>query len=569
MQFSRSRKKTTRSARQDICRRPLKRRRLSIDCLEDRQLLSAGSLATPGTGFQVNTYTAGTETTNGANGFNIVSTVSPRAVAMDSNGDAAVVWLSPDANGDGNWTLMVQLYTATSPGTANATLTPQGGNTVVTSDILSMQNRQGVGVSPAFHVARAAGGDFVLLWDKATLISGSSNNYSYSTYAQVYGASGTALTGTILVASGSNVAKSVAMNDNGFDVLYGAIGKARQSSSGYTLTMQRYTDAGSTVGKPISVVTPALQNDEASISMDSTGNSVVVWDDINSSGQYLIRAQRYNRSGQAQGGVIQVNPTATANIQDDSNVAMDPATGDFVVAWQEWMTDPSGHIVGLCNVYARQFSANGTPVPTETNSAITVATATFASFTGTDGKTYYFGTGGMPANDSIGVAALPAGNGAFDVSWTNVYDTLQPSSSTSGYTTIAHDDIYAATYAADSSGTALQSIQVTTNGNGNQFSSAAIDAGNDLLVVFSGPPPVTGTSDTGDVFGQFYADPPAPQSGSSTGSSSGSAFSPRGPSTPDPWQTADSVPPVAFENSFVDEDVLNALVRGHTARRWR
>ena len=236
--------------------------------------------------------------------------------------------------------------------------------------------------------------------------------------------------------------------------------------------------------------------------MDANSNFVVAWDAYtgayaNPGNYFYIDAQRYNSAGQAQGSVIQVNsPNVTQwpNIQIGSAVSMDPATGDFVVAWQQRVPNPITQGGGnVSELLARQFTANGTPV--EANSVITVATATFdtVNWLNSPYTLAAYPSGGTGVNGSIGVAALPGGAGAFDLTWTNYYQTLTPSSTTpSGWQGVIHQNIYAKSY--DSSGAQTQWLGVTKDDSSNG-SSAAVDANGDLLVLWS---------DAGQIDGQLY-----------------------------------------------------------------
>ncbi|MGH7138748.1 MAG: hypothetical protein ACREHD_23625, partial [Pirellulales bacterium] len=148
--------------------------------------------------------------------------------------------------------------------------------------------------------------------------------------------------------------------------------------------------------------------------------------------------------------------------------------------------DPiTGQGTNVADVYARQFLANGTPV--ETNSVITVATATFVTYTWLNSPYTVFDvpSSGMEVNSSIGIAALRGGDGAFDATWTNWDETETPSGSTtgSGYQDIVRTDIDAQSY--NSAGAQTQSLAVTSNG-GSFAPSAAVDGNNDLLVVWQG-----------------------------------------------------------------------------------
>ena len=100
--------------------------------------------------------------------------------------------------------------------------------------------------------------------------------------------------------------------------------------------------------------TTGLQNG-AAVAMDATGNAVVVWESAGQDGDdYGVYAQRYDTSGNPQGGEFRVNST-TVGPQFVAAVAMDP-DGDFVVAW----TSNDG--VTSYQTRAQRFDATGAPV---------------------------------------------------------------------------------------------------------------------------------------------------------------------------------------------------------------
>lgn len=151
MQFRFRRQNIAPLAQHKSRRRPLKGRRASFDCLEDRRLLSASALTAAAPQFAVSAP-------------GIVGTSAPRDVAMDSHGNAAAVWMSPDANGDGNATLNYQYYSNSS-----GALTPTFGGTVATGVPRSSAGTW-VGYPPVIEVAMAPGsatspGEFALVWE--------------------------------------------------------------------------------------------------------------------------------------------------------------------------------------------------------------------------------------------------------------------------------------------------------------------------------------------------------------------------------------------------------------------
>jgi hypothetical protein len=412
----------------------------------------------------------------------IFGTSSPRAVAMDNAGNAAAVWMSPDANGDGGVTMNYAYYANGALSSPGATPTFEG---TVASGVVASSTGNWVGFPPVIEVAMApTSGKFVILWETS---AAAHSTTTFTTHVQVFDAAAAQpATAAITVGSGSNFASSVAMNDNGFDVLYD---KVSSKGASLTQTVQRYSSAAAAEGSPISIAPVDLAffhgTGTASISMDDNNDFVVVWTSSSANGSN-INAQRYDSATQLLGNVILVdNPNVTYG-DSNSSVTMDPVTGDFVVAWQQTEGGPKSIQAGndgLSELFARQFEfdASGALVP---EAAITVATSTFDTGAWlTDSSKLFAVSSGNPASDVIGVAALPGLAGAFELTWTNSYATVAPDSTTlTGWRETQHGDIYAKSYAAN--GAQTQWLAVTRDGYSGA-SSAAVDSNGDLLALWS------------------------------------------------------------------------------------
>jgi len=92
----------------------------------------------------------------------------------------------------------------------------------------------------------------------------------------------------------------------------------------------------------------------ARVASDAAGNFVVTWTSSNQgSTPQSVYARRFDANGTALTNEFQVNATVSG-IQKDSVIAMDQATGDFVIAWQG---EGSGDTAGI---FFRRFNADGT-----------------------------------------------------------------------------------------------------------------------------------------------------------------------------------------------------------------
>lgn len=300
-------------------------RRLRIESLEDRQLLSAAPL---GAEFRVNTYTTSNQATWREN---------PQAVAMDADGDFVVVWRSVGQD-DSNYGVFAQRYN-------NAGIA-QGSEFRVNTYTTSNQ------VFPA--VAMDSVGNFVVTWSSGANQDGD----SYGVYAQRYSAAGAALGSEFRVNSTlANVQRysTVAMDSSGdFVITWTSL---QQDGDNYGIFAQRYNSSGVPQGGEIQVNTYTTGPQVYSrVAMDANGNFVVTWesaqDGISSFGIY---GQRFNASGVKQGAEFRVN-TYTTNHQRSSTVAMD-STGNFVVTWSSELQEGGG--LSAYGVYAQRYNTAG------------------------------------------------------------------------------------------------------------------------------------------------------------------------------------------------------------------
>ncbi len=105
----------------------------------------------------------------------------------------------------------------------------------------------------------------------------------------------------------------------------------------------------------VNTVSAGRQRDPA-IGIANNGRCVVVWeDDRDKNGYYEIFAQRLLNSGETTGNEIKVNVESSGN-QRNPDIAV-AADGTFVVTWEDDQDDN-----GYYEIYARMFSANGTPI---------------------------------------------------------------------------------------------------------------------------------------------------------------------------------------------------------------
>jgi hypothetical protein len=275
-----------------------------------------------GTEFRVNTYTANNE--------------SRPSVSMDSDGDFVVVWQSYSQNGSYS-DIYGQRY--------NASGTAQGAEFRVNTYNTNNQSVPSVSMD--------SNGDFVVVW-----VSLSQTEGSYGIYGQRYNASGTAQGTEFRVntyTSNTQSNPSVSLDSDGDFVVVWMSNE--QDGIYYGIYGQRYNASGTAQGTEFQVNTyTSNSQSRPSVSMDSNGNFVIVWQSYRQDGSYWgIYGQRYNASGTAQGTEFRVNTYTTSN-QVYPSVSLD-SDGDFVVVWHS-----NGQNENFYGIYGQRYSSAILPI---------------------------------------------------------------------------------------------------------------------------------------------------------------------------------------------------------------
>ncbi len=245
-------------------------------------------------------------------------------VAMDAGGDFVVVW-----NGytDGSYQgVFAQVFSSDG--------TPSGSELVV--------NTYTTGIQTSHSVAMDAGGDFVVVWQ--------SYDGNYDVFGQRFANDGSLVGGEFQVNTETEGASpTVAMNEEGaFVVVWD---RWQALGDGLSVFGQRFANDGSAVGGEFQVNT-YVEGDQWApfVAMDGDGDFVVSWnsegEDGSADGAF---AQRFSKDGSPVGDAFQVN-VFTTDAQTFPSVAMD-AGGDFVVVWDSLDQDGSGY-----GVFGRQFT---------------------------------------------------------------------------------------------------------------------------------------------------------------------------------------------------------------------
>lgn len=273
---------------------------------------------------------------------------SPSAMAMDADGDFAIVWRT----GLSDQRLWTQCYAADGAPKSDAV------QVFASKDVLG-----------DFDIAMDADGDFVVGWDDMvrTVIGPSfgyfgalviNENVRVQRYSNACVAKGKSVSvayhgGT--VANGDIGGTRVAMNASGaFTVAWWASGTG---SDGIKSKSYRADGSASSIAR---TVTAALNVYDPDVAMADDGSSVVVWDGYSPATALYpsVMARVYGPTGFARGAQFVANePTEDARFGPSVAMAGD---GRFVIAW---VTNPTPATAN--DVYARRFAANGTPLAGE------------------------------------------------------------------------------------------------------------------------------------------------------------------------------------------------------------
>jgi sugar lactone lactonase YvrE len=243
-------------------------------------------------------------------------------------------------------------------------------------------------------VGRASSnGKFVIAW----------NSDPYAVIARVYNADGTPATGELTIAVGSatpgnqNYVESIAMDADGdFVVLYRQISRKVFSSTHYW-QLQRYNASGQAQGGAMRVASSIPANGQGRVASDANGNFVVAWT------QNGIQAQRFTNAGKKVGSQILVSATGV-----EANVARD-ADGDFVVTWDNkaQVFNNNGSTRGGVITFPE---ARGESIAMEADGDFVLTWSQPSPTTGTDVYAQRFDRNGVAKETAHRVNVVTAGN---------------------------------------------------------------------------------------------------------------------------------------------------------------
>ncbi len=194
-------------------------------------------------------------------------------IAMQSNGDFVVVWQSRISAGtDTNFdSIQGQRFAADG--------SPLGGEFQVNTFTTSYQRRPAVAVQET--------GEFVVVWQSSGSFGPDTNLESIQ--GQRYAADGSPVGGEFQVntySTSRQVHPSVAVDEDGnFIVVWESRGSFGTDSSGSSAQGQRFAGDGSRIGEEFQINSYTnSEQDTVSVVMTESGDSVIVWESIGSSG---------------------------------------------------------------------------------------------------------------------------------------------------------------------------------------------------------------------------------------------------------------------------------------------
>lgn len=217
-------------------------------------------------------------------------------------------------------------------------------------------------------VAAARTGAFVAVWE--SLGSDGSDDDGFSVRGRRFSAGGTPVGSEFQVNSYTTdfqTSPSVAMGPTGeFVVVWSSLGSSGTDDHDSSIQGRRFAADGTPVGTEFQVNTYTLRNQLApSVAIGPVGAFVVAWHGEGSTGAddsgYSIQGQRFGADGTPAGSEFQVNAYTTDD-QRFASLAVGPA-GELVVVWASYGS--GGNDDSSASIQGRRFGADGTSVGSE------------------------------------------------------------------------------------------------------------------------------------------------------------------------------------------------------------
>jgi hypothetical protein len=252
-------------------------------------------------------------------------------ISMDAAGNFVIVWSD---NRNNNYDIYYQRYTST-----GGTL---GVNTKVNDDA-------GTAIQWNPSISMDAAGNFVVVWIDERNVD---RDIYYQRYTSTGGALGVNTKVNDDAGTADQIAPSILIDITGnFVIVWHDF-----RSDDWDIYFQRYTSTGGPIGVNTKVNDDAGTNFQfyPTISMDATGNFVIVWQDFRNI-NWDIYFQRFTSTGAALGTNIKVNDDAGSMHQKVPSISME-GVGDFVIVWLDDRYGQTDH-----DIIGQRYFSNGSP----------------------------------------------------------------------------------------------------------------------------------------------------------------------------------------------------------------
>ena len=405
-----------------------------------------------------------------------------RAVAMDNDGDFAVVWTSYGQDAAAGAGVYLRLY--------------DRDDNPLTGEILV--NTTTAGDQHNATVAMDADGEFVVVWQSDS----QDPDESSGIYARRYDSVGNPLSGEFRVnvnTTDDQFSPAVAMNSSGdFVIVWGTASQAYSLSN--DIHGQRFNYKGHRIGSEFLVNDTNLpgvggQEVNPAIAMDDDGNFVVSWDQVTAQvngavTDSQIMAKMFDPAGVALGPEFVADTGAGTGGGDIYRTARNPQLamvdqGGFIVVWESYGPDDNGP--DSFGVFFQEFDNTGTAVADgQVNYGETDTDLALAEFVG------------HQVNPSVAVDA----NGDFAVVFNGVgatADSLDPTNPEL-FSEADEDGVFVRHYDTTDTAIDMQSRVNRTQTGIQQFPTIVMQPDGDYLVVWAG----AGAGDRHGVFARRY-----------------------------------------------------------------
>ena len=311
---------------------------------------------------------------------------------------------------------------------------------------------------------------------------------------------------TIANGRGSQHAVSTA-GDGSYVVVWSSL---NQDGSGQGVYARRFDSTGTPITGEIQVHESTTNDQQfASVASAADGTFVITWTS-NHGGDSDVYYRRFASDGMPITGETLVN-TTTSGIQGNPSIAMNRATGEFVVVWQG--NGSQAGEVDNAGVFAQRYDSSGATVGGEfrvnastsgSQSDVGVSMNTSGEFVVTwdDGSGFHFqrfDSSGLEQGGQVTVdGSSVAGNGSVAMHSDGSFVVVWREGA------VGARDVYAQRFnAGGTTASAIQTVASSTTGNQTN-PSIAMDSTGAFIVVWEGEGTRAGHSDASGVFGQRF-----------------------------------------------------------------